>query len=71
MDAIKVRKRISGETVRIPQLARLKGKTVNIVIYPDDEGLHRRKKKLRIPGWIGKYTTYGDVADDRESIYSR
>lgn len=71
MDTIKIRKKIFGETLKIRQLSHLKGKTVSIVIYPDEERLPRKLSKHKTPGWIGKYSTNGKLIDDRSSIYSK
>ena len=71
MDTIKIRRKISGDTLKIRQLLRLKGKRVNIIIYPNEEALPRKQNRRKAPSWIGKYSTGGKLVDDRSSIYSR
>lgn len=69
MTAIKIRAKISGQTLKIRQLERLRGKTVSIIIYPDDELPPSGKNVSRVPSWLGRYTTDRRLVDDRSSIY--
>ncbi len=69
MERIRIRKRVSGDTLKIRQLLRLKGKNVNVIIFPDEEILPRKRNKTKVPSWIGKYSTDGKLIDDRSVIY--
>jgi hypothetical protein len=69
MNAIKIKKTISGNIIEIDELKQFKGKVVNIIIFPENTHENSSSSKRKIPSWVGKYSSEGNLNDDRINIY--